>query len=91
LWRVRATAVGIGAAISLSARTGPRWAIVYARRCIGVVGRAVIVGATETVRRLSVIGRVALCAPAARVVGRGLIAVVDRSVVLHAHVVIASG
>lgn len=47
-----------------------------------------VIGAAETVRGLAAIGRVALGAPIARVVGGGLVAAVARNIVLHAHIVI---
>lgn len=49
-----------------------------------------VIGAAETIRSLAVIGRIALSAPTARVVGCPLIAIVPRDVVLQAHIVIAS-
>lgn len=65
LWRVRAAAASIGAAIGRRACAGPRRAIIRARGR-GVVGR--IVGASEAIRSLAMISRIALRAPTARVV-----------------------
>lgn len=85
LWRVRATAGGTAAPSSRSACTSPRWAIICAGGHGRVVGRAA--GAAKALRGLTVIGRVALRAPTARVVGCALTAAVSRNAVLHAHIV----
>src|SRR5271169_490945 len=80
LWRVRATAARICAAIGRSACTSPRRAIICTGGHGRVVGRAA--GTAETLRGLTVIGRVALRAPTARIVSIGGWRTIAREIIL---------